>query len=97
MSYEHHQNPFDLLERVRDEASFIAFMEALGQDLASDGRSQPGNAEIVRCLDHRVRRRSGIFSRADPAFPAQRLWRALKRENRPRAGPNGGANPAIRD
>lgn len=40
MPYENHQNPFDLLERVRDEASFIAFVEALGEDFASD-RTRP--------------------------------------------------------
>jgi hypothetical protein len=35
------QEPFDLLERVRDESSFVEFLSALAVDHES-GREEPG-------------------------------------------------------
>ena len=36
MSYENHQDPYELLADVHDEASFIAFVAALGEDFARE-------------------------------------------------------------
>ena len=47
MSYENHQNPFDLLEGVRDEASFVAFVEALGEDFARERVLEASNPSAL--------------------------------------------------
>jgi len=36
VSHDNHQNPFELLAGVHDEASFIAFVAALGEDFARE-------------------------------------------------------------